>query len=228
MSDALAPTAVVTVGTQRGGVATTALRTTVLRTTVPAVVTLLAVAGCSVQDVDVGEQHVTAQVTSSSDATAEVRLVDPGTGELVAGEASGVRQAPGVRQVPGGEDTTVADGFGLPPVLDRAGLQELVTQHGTCRGGELLVAIAGEGVEVADDCGTLTVAGAGASVVAGHVDHLVVQASGAHVVVASVDRVTIQAGGVRVAWEDGTPRVDSVGADVRHGPVGVVRLGTAG
>ncbi|MFC0645389.1 hypothetical protein [Cellulomonas phragmiteti] len=115
-------------------------------------------------------------------------------------------------------------GSGLPPVLERAGLTESVTRTATCAGGDLTVLDVGETVEVTDDCATLTVRSAGTRVLAGRVEHLVVDASGVQAVVAHVGTVTLLGAGARVAWEDGTPRVEATGADVGYGPVGVVRL----
>ncbi|MBO9568193.1 MAG: hypothetical protein J7503_05145 [Cellulomonas iranensis] len=115
-------------------------------------------------------------------------------------------------------------GSGLPPLLERAGLQESVTQTATCGGGDLTVVEVGATVEVTDDCATLSVQSADTRVVAGRVEHLVVEAAGVWAVVADVGTVTVDGAGVRVAWEDGTPRVEASGADVGYGPVGVVRL----
>ena len=92
-----------------------------------------------------------------------------------------------------------------------------------CAGADLVLATSAA-VEVVGPCGTLRVEGTGAHVLAAQVDRLVVRGDGARVVVADVDQVDVAADGVRVAWEDGTPQVDSTGADLGHGPVGVVRL----
>ncbi len=186
-----------------------------------ACVALAAAAGCTVEVVDEdasGGTSADAGRTDGDDTHAEVS----GDGTTHA-EAEVASAEPSVRTTPDQGGGAAAGSSGLPPVLDRAGLQELVTQQGMCS-GDLQVALAGEAVEVVGDCGTLTVAGAATSVLAGHVDHLVVSGGGATVVVASVDRVTIQAAGVRVAWEDGTPEVDNDAADASYGPVGVVRL----
>ncbi|GEM_PF-2366110 len=110
-------------------------------------------------------------------------------------------------------------------LLDRATLGPRTTQHLTCEGGDLRVENAAVAVVVGDACGTLTVDGAGALVVAGDVERLAVSASSVRVVVASVSSVDLDAADVRVAWEDGDPAVRDGGAGNAYGPVGTVELG---
>jgi len=170
--------------------------------------------------------------TARPDAEAVVRLPD-GTGRVVerprepatppgaAAHAGPVTRAGADTEGAPADATTT--GAGLPRVLDRAWLQEGVTETLVCAGADLVLATSAA-VEVVGPCGTLRVEGTGAHVLAAQVDRLVVRGDGARVVVADVDQVDVAADGVRVAWEDGTPQVDSTGADLGHGPVGVVRL----
>lgn len=188
---------------------------------VAAAVAVLA-AGCSVRVVD-ADASPAPQVEVSAHAE---RSVPDG----------GVRPLPAPTRVGDGRDlgsTSSATagaprGSGLPPLLERAGLQESVTQTATCGGGDLTVVEVGATVQVTDDCATLSVQSADTRVVAGRVEHLVVEAAGVRAVVADVGTVTVDGAGVRVAWEDGTPRVEASGADVSYGPVGVVRLDVDG
>ena len=169
----------------------------------PVLLVVLLAAGCSVRVVDAG-----APVTDGQGAPTSPSAAAPAGGS---DDGASVGAAP--------PDPAASD------LLDRTALQAEVTRTGAC-GDDVDVDQAGAGVGYTGDCGTLTVSGASARVVAGHVDHLVVAGGGAQVVVASVDRVTIDAAGVRVAWESGDPRVTSSGADAAYGPVGTVRLAT--
>ncbi|MBO0919958.1 hypothetical protein J1G42_03860 [Cellulomonas sp. zg-ZUI222] len=174
------------------------------------------------------------RATARPDAEAVVRVPD-GTGRVVErprGPATppgaATHAAPATRAradtegTPADATTTAA---GLPRVLDRAWLQDTVTETLVCAGDDLVLTTSAV-VEVVGTCGTLSVEGAGARVLAAGVGRLVVRGDGALVVVADVDEVVIEADGARVAWEDGTPRVDGPGADAGYGPVGVVRLDT--
>ena len=125
---------------------------------------------------------------------------------------------------PTGSQDTVPTEHDVATTLDRAGLLAAATQHVTCGGGDLVLSTAVSAVAVDDDCATLTVAGTDTTVVAGDVERLVVQGAAVRVVVARVGSVEIDAADVRVAWEDGTPRVDDRGAANVYGPVGTVGL----
>lgn len=173
----------------------------------PALLAVLLAAGCSVRVVDADAPASDGQATP------------PDAGATPAGADASEDDV---------DDLPDAEGPAAPTdgaLLDRAALGTSVTRTGAC-GDDVAVDQAGAGVAFTGDCGTLTVAGAGARVVAGHVDHLVVEGGGAQVVVASVDRVTLEAASVRVAWESGDPQVTSSGADAAYGPVGTVRLAT--
>lgn len=142
-----------------------------------------------------------------------------------AGEAPSVARSPRTTPTESGVSVPAEDGTAA---LDRAALLALASQHVTCGGGDLVLSTAASAVAVDDDCATLTVGGTGTTVVAGEVERLVVQGAAVRVVVARVGAVEIDAADVRVAWEDGTPRVDDGGAANLYGPVGTVALGLAG
>ncbi|MCM0640917.1 hypothetical protein [Cellulomonas wangsupingiae] len=195
----------------------------------PVVLAVLAVAGCSVPLGEAGipgDGEVTLVAYVGSSGSGELRVRDDGAGQFVAVPAPSPGRTPDPARGgrPGAEPSGTAGrtGSGLHPVLDRAGLQELVTQQQRCDGDLLLAS--GDAVEVTGPCATLTVTGAGARVVAADVERLVVRADDVHVVVGGVDRVVVAGTGVRVAWEDALPHVETSGTDVRFGPVGVVRL----
>ncbi|GAA4623363.1 hypothetical protein GCM10023113_08030 [Cellulomonas oligotrophica] len=172
----------------------------------------LALTGCSVDLVDADDAPrpggpTTGAPTTGATAGREV----PGTSATVeAPEAMSTAVAP----APGAQRPSRPSPRSTRDVL-LAGVQQQVT----CGGGELVVAEAGAAVEVTDACGTLTVSGADAVVVAGDVGRLVVAGAGATVLVARADDVDLQAAGLTVRWEGGAPTVVDVGAGSSYGVV---------
>lgn len=174
-----------------------------------AVVAVLALAltGCSVDLVDADDAPRTDAPTTGASAGREV----PGTSATVeAPDAASTVVVP----VPDADLPTRSS-----PRSTRDVLRLRVQQQVTCSGGELVVAAAGAAVEVTDACGTLTVSGADAVVVAGDVERLVVAGAGATVLVARADDVDLQAAGLTVRWEDGAPTVADAGAGSTYGVV---------
>lgn len=188
------------------------VRAVVAPTVVAATVVVLA-AACSVRVVDADAPPTDEAAVRAEGRAAPEDEVQPAPAPTRSGDRRGLGGTP-----------AATPGSGLPPLLERAGLQESVTQTATCGGGDLTVVEVGATVEVMDDCATLAVQSADTRVLARRVEHLVVEAAGVQVVVADVGTVTVDGAGVRVAWESGTPQVDHRGADVSYGPVGLVRL----
>lgn len=139
----------------------------------------LALAGCSVEVVDAGQ------------------------------EPSPTREAPGAApQAPdAAPDDDPAEDVAAPALPSRDDLRPLTTGQTACGNGELSVDRAGAAVEVTDVCAVLTVAGADAVVVADDVSQVVVTGAGARVAVRSISTVTIEAADVTVTWEEGAPVV---------------------
>lgn len=178
-----------------------------------ATVTALAVAGLLVGTAGCGvtlerDEPPGPERTDRPTAAAESDGPDDG------GQDGATRPAPraSTRATPGG-----ADAGGAPAAPGRAALRPEVTRTTTCPAEGLVVDGAGAAVEVTGSCSLLTVAGAGAVVVAEDVQRLVVDAADARVAVRTADEVAVLGAGSSVTWESGAPRVDAPAAGATAG-----------
>jgi hypothetical protein len=110
---------------------------------------------------------------------------------------------------PGGEGVETPDGDS--PRATREYWQPRVSRIVTCVDGRADITADATALELAADCDTVTIAGAGVIVLAQKVGSLTVTADASTVIVAEADAIDVSGVGNEVLWEAGDPTVSDTG-----------------